>query len=76
MENLSTEVMSEMAAQYGTVEMSLTVAAITLIAFGCLATLSGVLTNRRSHLERATQEWESLDAEDQTSWTELMRQLA
>ena len=76
MENLSMEVMREMATQYGTVEMSLTVAAIALIGFGCLATLSGVLTNRRSNFDQPTQEWESVEPEDQTSWTELMRQLA
>ncbi len=56
--------------------MSLTIVTIALILFGCVATLSGVLTNRRSRIERYTQEMEALEAEDQTSWTELMRQLA
>ena len=76
MDNLSTNVMSEVAAQYGTIELGLSIVAVALILFGCLATLGGVLTNRKSSLERRTQEWETVEAEDQSTWTELMRQLA
>ena len=76
MDNMSANAMSDVAVQYGAIEVSLTVVAIALILFGCAATLGGVLTNRRSRIERFTQEMEALEAEDQTSWTELMRQLA
>ena len=76
METMPTNLVTEVANQYGTIEMSLTVVAVALILFGCMATLGGVLTNRRAKIERRTQEWEAIEAEDQTSWTELMRHLA
>ena len=59
----------------GGVQLSVSTVVVGLVVVSCATTLGGVLMNHRASLNSNGRDADLQDAEDQITWTELLRQL-
>jgi len=59
----------------GGIQLSVSTVVVGLVVVSCATTLGGVLLNHRASLRSSGRDMDLQDAEDQITWTELLRQL-